>query len=77
MNHEQYKKICLSIKNDIDFEEFSVLGAARNYSEDYLNSRWKMYCEKPLEFVLYHDLGRDIFDYLRVKEEIIRQVYLP
>ena len=77
MNHEEYKRICLAIKNDVEFQEFEVLCSARKYSDDYVGKIWKMYCDKPLEFVLYHDVGRDVFEYLRVKEEIIRQFYLP
>jgi hypothetical protein len=77
MNHEGYKRICLAIKNDVEFEEFCALCTPRNYSDDHVDRIWKMYCDKPLEFVLYHDVGRDIFEYLRVKEEIIRQFYLP
>jgi hypothetical protein len=77
MNHEQYKRICLAIKNDVDFEEFSILCSPRKLTQDYVKTIWDMYCEKPLEFVLYHDVGKDVFEYLRIKDEIIKQVYQP
>lgn len=77
MNHERYKEICLAIKNDIDLQEFSILCSIRKYTDEYTERVWKMYCEKPLEFVLYHDVGKDVFEYLRLKEEIIKTAYQP
>lgn len=77
MNHTQYKEICLSIKNDISFDEFKILANSFTYSNDYINSIWNHYCNKPLEFVLYHDLGREIFNYIKSQKELIKTVHLP
>lgn len=75
MNHQQYKNICLAIKNDIDFEEFQILCLPYNYSNQYIESIWRHYNNKPLDFVLYHDLGKEIFDYIIYKEALIKQSY--
>lgn len=77
MNHQQYKNICLAIKNDVDFLEFQTLCLPYNYSSEYIESIWMHYMNKPLEFVLYHDFGKEIFDYLNSKENLIKQVYQP
>jgi len=75
MTHEQYKNICLALKNDLSFEEFSILGGFLNYTDDYIKNIWEYYCSKPLEFVLYHDLGREIFNYLKSQKELIGHPY--
>lgn len=75
IKHYQYKEICLAIKNDLDFEEFSILCSSRNYSDDYTKSIWNKFSEKPLEFVLYHDLGRDVFDYISFKLKITNSAH--
>ena len=77
ISHEKYVKISLSIKNDIDFDEFKTLCMSRTYTQDYIDSIWKIYSEKPLEFVLYHDMGREIFDYLQTSEIARKYLYLP
>lgn len=77
IRHEQYVKISLAIKNDIDFDEFMTLCGSRNYTDDYVKGIWKMYSEKPLEFVLYHDMGKEIFDYLQMSEMARKYLHLP
>lgn len=72
MKHEQYKNICLSIKNDICFEEFKILCTSFNYTDDYVESIWNHFCSKPLEFVLYHDLGKEIFNYIKYQKELMK-----
>jgi len=71
MTHKQYVDICLSIKNDICYEEFHELCNSFEYTEEYILSIWNHYCNKPLEFVLYHDLGKEIFNYIKLSKEII------
>jgi hypothetical protein len=71
MTHKQYVNICLSIKNDICFEEFKELCNSFEYTDDYILNIWNRFCNKPLEFVLYHDLGKEIFNYLKLTNEII------
>jgi hypothetical protein len=71
MKYEEYKDICLSLKNDLSFEEFSILGSFLNYTDDYIEKTWEYYCSKPLEFVLYHNLGKEIFNYLKSQKELI------
>lgn len=77
INHYQYKEICLAIKNDLNFEEFQILCGSWSYSEDYINKIWRHFSDKPLDFVLYHDLGRDIFEYLYFKLKIAEEVQQP
>ncbi len=77
MTHNQYKDICLSIKNDISFEEFRILCSSFYYTDNYIESIWNHFSSKPLEFVLYHDLGKEIFNYIKSQKELIKQSYLP
>lgn len=74
MKHHQYKEICLGIKNDLDYEEFLILSSNRQYSTSYTESIWRHYSEKPLEFVLYHDLGKDIFEFIKWKLQFQQQI---
>lgn len=77
MNHEQYKEMCLAIKNDVSFDEFASICSFRNYTKGYVLRIWQMYSRKPLDFVLYHHVGRDVFEYLRLKQNIIDRIYQP
>lgn len=77
MKYQCFKEMCLALKNDVDFEEFKILCSNRNYSEAYLKSIWEIYCQKPLEFVLYHEAGREIFNFVKHKEEVSKQTHLP
>jgi hypothetical protein len=73
MTHNQYKEICLSIKNDISFDEFKILCSSFEYTDNYIESIWNHFSNKPLEFVLYHDLGKEIFEYIRISKYIIKE----
>lgn len=71
MTYDQYKELCLSIKNDISFEEFRILCTHFNYTDDYIENIWVHFCSKPLEFVMYHDLGKEVFNYLKSQKTIM------
>lgn len=77
MTHKEYKDICLSIKNDLSFEEFKILSSTYNYSNEYIESIWNLYKNKPLEFVLYHELGKELFSFLTNSKKMIQMSYLP
>lgn len=75
MNHQQYKNICLAIKNDIELDKFQTLCIPYNYSPQYIESIWQHYTRKPLEFVLYHEIGKEIYNYIIYKESLLKQSY--
>lgn len=77
LTHEDYKDICLSIKNDLTLEEFKILCCSYNYSDQYIDNIWNLYKAKPLEFVLYHELGKEIFDFLTNSKRLIQMSHLP
>lgn len=77
MKHDDFKELCLSIKNDISFNDFRTLSSSYNYTDHYLDSIWEIYSSKPLEFVLYHDLGKEIYNYIKCQKEITGLNYLP
>lgn len=76
MNYRHFKDFCLALKYDIDFDEFKTL-ASNRYTEQYLKSIWDIYCLKPLEFVLYHDFGKEIFNFIKHKESISEHTFQP
>jgi hypothetical protein len=72
MIHEEFKDISLSLINDISFEEFQILCSSFNYSEEYILTIWKQYSSKPLDFVVFHDVGKEIFNYIKISKDIVR-----
>lgn len=77
LTYQDYKDICLSIKYDLSFEEFNILCQPYDYSNDYVQSIWDLYKKKPLEFVLYHEFGKDLFNFLIISKKLIQMTYLP
>ena len=77
MTFEEYRDISLSIKNDIDFELFFSLCSGKNYTSEYIERIWKIFCDRPFEFILYHDIGKDLFNYLKAGKYLVGQFYLP
>jgi hypothetical protein len=72
MTYKELKEISLSIINDISFEEFQILCSSFEYTEDYVLKIWQQYSNKPLEFVISHDTGEEIFNYLNTSKEVIK-----
>jgi len=72
MIYEEFKDISLSLINDISFEDFQILCSSFNYSEEYILTIWKQYSNKPLDFVVFHDVGKEIFNYIKISKYIVR-----
>lgn len=68
--YKNFRDISLSIINDISFEEFQILCSSFNYNDDYVLKIWKQYSDNPLEFVILHDVGEEIFNYIKLSKEI-------
>ena len=72
MTYKDLREISLSIINDISFEDFRILCSSFMYSEEYVLKIWKQYSNNPLEFVIFHDVGKEIFNYIKLSKEIIK-----
>lgn len=72
MTYKELREISLSIINDISFEEFQILCSSFMYSEEYVLKIWNQYLNNPLEFVVFHDVGKEIFNYIKLSKEIVK-----
>lgn len=72
MTYKDFREISLSIINDISFEDFQILCSSFMYSEEYILKIWDQYSKNPLEFVVFHDVGKEIFNFIKLSKEIIK-----
>ena len=71
MTYKDFRELSLFIINDISFEDFQILCSSFMYSEEYILKIWDQYSKNPLEFVVFHDVGKEIFNFIKLPKEII------
>lgn len=72
MNFEEFKNICFRIKNDISYHDFISLCESHNYTDEYIENIWEFFCSKPIDFLIYHDVGKEIYSYVYLTNQIIK-----